>query len=278
MVKGPFNVNSTSVAAWKAMLGSIHDSQSIFNRIDKANKTSAFANLTPTDIAKNDARISRFRLPASESEKNGGDSRDAYWLGAREYSDADLQLLAEKIVEQVRARGPFLSMSEFVNRRLGPVSEEKAQRGALQQAIDNSNLNANLAAGANAGFNIPEPAVANYKYINAKAGAGPSYQGAPGYLSQADLLNVLGNAATSVRGLYWTAVALNALAWLGMAWLVRALALGLGLPPLEAGTREQLEQGEARFSGFPHHASARGRRPVTRTSSRPSAVVSRTSR
>ena len=54
--------------------------------------------------------------------------------------------------------------------------------------------------------------------------------------------------------------------------------VGLGLPPLESGTREQLEQGEARFSGFPHHASARGRRPVTRTSSRPSAVVSRTSR
>jgi len=54
--------------------------------------------------------------------------------------------------------------------------------------------------------------------------------------------------------------------------------VGLGLPPLESGTREQLEQREARFSGFPHHASARGRRPVTRTSSRPSAVVSRTSR
>jgi hypothetical protein len=42
---------------------------------------------------------------------------------------------------------------------------------------------------------------------------------------------VLGNAATTVRGLYWTAVALNALAWLGMAWLARALALGLGLTP-----------------------------------------------
>ncbi len=196
VMKGAFNINSTSVAAWKAMLGSIHDSQSIFNKIDKTNKTSVFANLTPTDITKNDARISRFRLPASESEKNGGDSSDAYWLGAREYSDADLQLLAEKIVEQVRARGPFLSMSEFVNRRLGPASDEKAQRGALQQAIDNSNLNANLAAGANAGFAIPEAAVANYKYTNAKAGAGPSHQGAPGYLSQADLLNVLGNAAT----------------------------------------------------------------------------------
>jgi hypothetical protein len=28
------------------------------------------------------------------------------------------------------------------------------------------------------------------------SGAGPSYQGAPGFLTQADILNVLGNAAT----------------------------------------------------------------------------------
>ena len=39
--------------------------------------------------------------------------------------------------------------------------------------------------------------VADYKYANKTAGAGPSYQGAPGYLTQADLLGVLGNAATA---------------------------------------------------------------------------------
>jgi hypothetical protein len=38
--------------------------------------------------------------------------------------------------------------------------------------------------------------VGTYKYANPAAGAGSSYQGAPGYLTQADLLNVLGNAAT----------------------------------------------------------------------------------
>lgn len=194
VMNGAFNINSTSVAAWKAMLGSIRDAQSILNRIDKTNKTATLASLSAT--TGDDARISRFRLPASESEKNGGDPKDAYWLGAREYSDASLQLLAEKIVDQVRLRGPFLSMSEFVNRRLGPTTDDYAQRGALQQAIDNTNLNASLAAGALAGFDIPEAAVASYKYANTKAGSGPSYQGAPGYLCQADLLNVLGNAAT----------------------------------------------------------------------------------
>jgi hypothetical protein len=71
-----------------------------------------------------------------------------------------------------------------------------AQRGALQQAIDDANLNSELVDDANPGFKIAEAAVSAYKYANIKAGTGPSYQGAPGYLSQADLLAVLGNAAT----------------------------------------------------------------------------------
>jgi len=120
---------------------------------------------------------------------------DGYWLGPREYSDAQLQNLAENIVNQVRLRGPFLSMAELVNRRLG--TGETAQRGALQQAIDDSNLNSALAGAANAGFEIQAAAVTNYMYANAEAGTGSSYQGAPGYLTQADLLNVLGNAATA---------------------------------------------------------------------------------
>ncbi|MDP3851133.1 MAG: hypothetical protein Q8Q59_11560 [Luteolibacter sp.] len=203
VMNGAFNINSTSVAAWKAMLGSIHDSKSAFNNPKKSNHTgtgslSTFTNLKTTDVSNHEARISRFRLPVSESAADGGDPTEAYWLGAREYSEADLETLATNIVKQVRERGPFLSMSEFVNRRLGPNSEEKAQRGALQQAIDDSNLNASIANEPNtrAGFSIPEAAVSTYKYKNAKAGAGASHQGAPGYLSQADILSVLGNAAT----------------------------------------------------------------------------------
>ncbi len=194
MMDGAFNVNSTSVAAWKAMLASIHDKDAVFNQLNKANSSSAFANLPATATGK-EARISRFRLPASKSFADGGDSADAYWLGPREYSDAELEKLAENIVKQVRLRGPFLSMAEFVNRRLG--SGNTAQRGALQQAIDDSGLNQKLAADANAGFEIPADKVTSYKYANAAAGAGASYQGAPGYLTQADLLNVLGNAATA---------------------------------------------------------------------------------
>ena len=191
---GPFNINSTSVPAWKAMLASIHDSQALVNkRATAAATTTSFTALKSTATDK--ARISRMRLPASYSAADGGDLADAYWLGPREYSDAELQTLADNIVKQVRLRGPFLSMAEFVNRRLG--TDEMAQRGALQQAIDDSNLNKPLADAANAGFEIPTGSTAKYKYKNPKAGEGASYQGAPGYLTQADILNVLGNAATA---------------------------------------------------------------------------------
>ncbi|MEI6655329.1 MAG: hypothetical protein WCP45_11215, partial [Verrucomicrobiota bacterium] len=193
-MEGAFNVNSTSVLAWKAMLGSIHDSQALVNQLMKTAvpPTSKLGDLT--DVGKQEARISRFRLPGSNSGADGADLKDGYWLGPREYSDSQLQELATNIVKQVRRYGPFLSMAEFVNRRLG--TDDKAQRGALQQAIDAAAVNSAIALKASAGFEIPAAAVKGYKYLNGPAGAGPSYQGAPGFLTQADLLTVLGNAAT----------------------------------------------------------------------------------
>lgn len=199
LMNGAFNINSTSVIAWKAMLGSVRDGQALVTLITKGGK-----NITPSSALSDlsaekgtESRISRFRLPASESLTHGGTAQDAYWMGAREYSDAQLQTLATKIVAQIQKRGPFFSMADFVNRRLGSTADDNCQRGALQQAIDDSNLNASLASTSNAGYDIPSAAVSKYKYANPKAGYGPSSQGAPGFLSQADILAVLGNAATA---------------------------------------------------------------------------------
>jgi hypothetical protein len=85
-------------------------------------------------------------------------------------------------------------MGDFVNRRLS-TDVALAVSGALQQAIDQAGVNRALADSANVGFDITSlPNDANYAFP--KAALGPSYQGAPGCLSQADLLTVLGNAAT----------------------------------------------------------------------------------
>ncbi len=192
--KGAFNINSTSVEAWKAMLSSVHDDEAVFNRIDESGESTSLANLPQVDSKANETRISRFRLPASESVDDASQPLQAYWLGPREYSEDEIETLAERIVEQVRERGPFRSMSEFVNRQLN--SGDAALCGALQQAIDESRLNESVANENEAGFAISSSQVDEYHYAFPEAGTGLSSRGAPGHLSQADLLTVLGNAAT----------------------------------------------------------------------------------
>ena len=55
--------------------------------------------------------------------------------------------LAEKVVEEVKARGPFQSVAEFVNRQL--VSDPlTGNSGALQTAIENSALNTDFGLSA----------------------------------------------------------------------------------------------------------------------------------
>lgn len=189
MMQGAFNVNSTSVEAWKAMLASVHDNNAIYSDL------SASDILPLRNKSSNEARMSRFRLPGSESFEESRQP-EAYWLGPREYSEAELENLAEAIVAQIRERGPFLSMGDFVNRQL-THEPEFAVAGALQRAIDVSEINDDLAMFAYAGYHIDGSHISDNPYYKFhEAAAGPSYQGAPGALSQADILAVLGNAAT----------------------------------------------------------------------------------
>ena len=160
LVDGAFNVNSVNEAAWRAMLASLRDST-----LDVTGKgTYQASNTTP---------VPRLRRPTG----NPGD----LWNGFRELSDAEIRTLATEIVREVRERGPFLSMGEFVNRRLS--SGKLGLKGALQAAIDRSNLNvkATVEKFSRQGYpfqaNIPEPYTGT---------------GTPGWLTQGDLLTALG--------------------------------------------------------------------------------------
>ena len=95
--------------------------------------------------------------------------------------------LAEKVVDEVKARGPFQSVAEFVNRQL-VSGATTGNSGALQTAIENSALNTDF------GLDAPK----NNDELSG-SGTGNTSDGAPSQITQADLLNRLAPSLT-VRG------------------------------------------------------------------------------
>ena len=189
-VSGAFNINSTSSKAWESVLLGLKDRQLLHSESGK-----------PQEIqSSNAALFSRFGIASSNKSHideygsvgitNGISSNDAQaWSDLRKISESQLKQLAEEMVKQVRKRGPFLNMAEFVNRRL--TTDELGIKGALQAAIDNSNIN-------NA-FNELSDTIINpaASYPFPAAAKGSAYTAAPGYLIQSDVLAVLGNILTT---------------------------------------------------------------------------------
>ncbi len=195
MVKGPFNVNSTRVQPWKAMLSSMNRTQllTLWPKSSTLASTPSSGIPIPAMTLLNGSATNDTN--GTFDFKNIDDQAGNEWNGYREFSEAEIQKLATEIVKQVRLRGPFQSMSEFVNRRIGPDSA-LTRTGALQNAIDDAKLNDSV-------FKRMVPVGVNhvsdanlYGFKTPLAATGNPAAGAPGWLSQADVLKVLEPAAT----------------------------------------------------------------------------------
>ncbi len=130
MIDGAFNCNSTDKNAWKAFLAS---AKCFKHRADSsANPDAAF----PRTLE---------QITPSANPPSGHDA-DSF-SGFRRLTDKQLDDLAGEIVKQVRLRGPFLSLSHFINRSLADLSTQPAPTrcGPLQNAIDESGANINFA-------------------------------------------------------------------------------------------------------------------------------------
>ncbi len=195
LVNGGFNVNSTSWQAWRTLL-SCHvglvtsgSFQHVFNR------NTALAG-APNDL----------------------------WGGYRVLSDAQVDRLAWNIVREIKTRGPFLSLADFVNRRLlADAAQVTGYKGVIQAAIDTTDtettigggpplapINTNPALTSTATTDMCEAlstptATSKIKYDPQRYQGGPTRQApyasriafAPGYLTQADLLTALGSVLTA---------------------------------------------------------------------------------
>jgi hypothetical protein len=207
MVDGAFNVNSTSVAAWTALLSSLNGVDVEFRNPDGSTSST-------TDV---ENPMFRMRDPLGGVALSNMD--DDRWRGFRSLNPDQIEDLAERIVEEVKLRGPFLSLSDFVNRRLVGKNQTDAfgrnlgktgLKGTLQAALDaefegegSTSINKDIfpetftsshmlsypASDINESFPHPE------HWTGGSQGAISA--GAAGYITQADLLQALGPILTA---------------------------------------------------------------------------------
>jgi hypothetical protein len=193
LVKGPFNVNSTSIQAWKAVLSSLNKSPiPIFwpKSLMIGLQNPAGVPILPMSLVNGGSATK----PAVNIQNIDNDKTNE-WNGYRELSDAQMEGLAKEIVSQVKARGPFLSLSEFVNRRIGS-NPELTRNGALQAAIDKAKINDDMYASQ---VTVAAADISNsvmYRYKTPENAEGNPAEGAPGWITQGDLMRVIEPLAT----------------------------------------------------------------------------------
>ena len=199
VIDGGFNINSTSIEAWAATL------QGLANRKLASNKNENRLSLVEESKSDDEVLFSRFMVSTSDksiddlggysmmqgsSQLRSNSGEAAAWGEVRKLDLDGIRLLSEEMVKQVRKRGPFLNMSDFINRRLDSGDEELSLKGALQTAIDDSGVNEDFDE-----YEVGD-AVDGSLYRFPRADEGSIHTAAPGYLIQSDVLMSLGNIMT----------------------------------------------------------------------------------
>ncbi|MEZ0217703.1 MAG: hypothetical protein ACAH89_11255 [Rariglobus sp.] len=182
LVAGGFNVNSTSEQAWRAVLGGV-------NQLAYDPQTRAAGSALQ-------AAFSRFANPTADS------ALTMPWQGYRQLTEAQVRQLATNIVIEIKKRGPFLSLADFINRRL--AADATGLKGTLQAALD--------ATTTGDAANLATTAPFNANYVSAAPTTGASWDVnhmrndlsntavshrsrsalAPKFIGQADILSTLG--------------------------------------------------------------------------------------
>jgi len=130
MVDGPFNVNSTSTEAWSALIAS-------FSGVPVPVNSPTSSYNTEIEEAPITRLTNNINSPLSSDTNSYLD--EAAYNGFRILTVEEVRSLAVTIVAEVKLRGPFMSLSDFVNRSL--TVDEFGIKGALQAAIDKSGIN-----------------------------------------------------------------------------------------------------------------------------------------
>jgi len=180
-IPGAFNVNSTSKAAWKAILSSMQGLE--LPVISEDGSRASWEKPDGTRIP----RFSGYPTRPDGWEKDGAGADD-YWRSYRRIGYDELDALAEEIVKEVKERGPFRSLAAFVNRDPESKTQKHQVSGALQTALDetlNKSLSTEISSVAKVVGNKDE----NFSDANQEHSQAA---GTTSYALQGDLLQALG--------------------------------------------------------------------------------------
>lgn len=190
---GAFNLNSVSVEAWEAVLGGLLG--------ETANPISGSSNDADT------VPFADIFRPLAGNWSGDGESSLRSHSGFRSLTQDEIRQLAEELVvairERVSAQGrPFLSIADFINRSLTASDANHRRKGAIQQAIDATNINASL-SGGNLSLTMSDTQKHRMAFRDGNVSMPTHYQpdnangdllhGIASYLTQADVLARMGH-------------------------------------------------------------------------------------
>ena len=172
---GGFNINSTSVEAWKHLLlhgkGVSYNALSQTYSFDEESLSTAFARM-------------------KEPPNSGG----VLFSGYLELTESQVDELANSIVAEIKQRGPFKSLAEFINRDL-QTNGSTGVKGVIASAIDRSNSINNYSGSAFHQVNSADvSSITEYNW-HASIGNDNAYNN--GWLTQADVLSKIGDVITA---------------------------------------------------------------------------------
>ncbi len=212
LIDGPFNINSTSVEAWKSVLAALNFSTLTFSDL----------NLSDPDLTtqRMDSPFPRSTYqPLFGAIRNKEEDSETWelefetWNSVPELTPEQIDALAKRIVFELRNQGrPFQSIAEFVNRNPNfagtpPTGFGRNPRttGILQRALDadygspSDQLDGTTLAstvinprgGPVDQVNISAARVYNINYSDDETAQGVLAEGVPGYLMQSDILQAM---------------------------------------------------------------------------------------
>lgn len=205
VLEGGFNINSTSIPAWEAVLSALRDIEPLGAQPSDGSLRHSFSRF-----------IEPLQGPASEMPTYS--QSDELTSAYRSLTDTQINLLAESIVREIRIRRsangyPFLSLADFINRSIrsddiqDPDRQRFAHVGALQFAIEQSSVNGQPGIDESGEPQAGGTGIWEAPYIGAiPTETGPYleeslkvienrgiFEAAPGALTQADVLSKIGS-------------------------------------------------------------------------------------